>query len=588
MDNFLSYNPFELVARFLWGSEVSYLNDALPNVYCSLFVHILGALFLTCKKISPRKKLALSAMAAIMLLSTMISYVDYAWHGMHITSGLPFRYSFLISFTLLLISCEVAQHIEDIGFNEITGVICGFACVIFAVYFLDSDSNITMMIVSMVMLMLYISLLAVQYMGAVGKNFAMVAVLVLILGEMTFSGANIVKKIDGSSSYITKTYYDSIFEINEKLIDDIKVSDSDIYRIDDEHDHSLNQSVYLNYSSLSYYATPNNGGMLKLMDSLGYANDTINKYNFNIYMPFSDSVLNLKYILSADNSERNYLELTDISNYGKNVYRNTLALPRAFAVSDDLLNWDISEQNPFIVQNNLAKLSTGIEGDVYISLSNQKSDEASDGNFTINGNSYTVEYILPRDGDVFCFFECRKSKSILIESGNKRHTLEGDISCIMPLNSGKKGDKLKVTFYGESGIKGFVSAAILNDDVLRESISMMSDTPMEFNEYRNGGISGTVNAESDCLLFTSIPYDEGWSVTVNGQKADIQAVGGGLLEVKLSQGSNEIQMKYHARGFGVGIIVTLINLVVFAAYVFLRKKNIGIAEIKSIMSNIKK
>ncbi len=576
LDNVLSYDPFKLAARFLWGSEMSYLNDAMPNVYCSLLVPILAVFFLTCGKIPLRKKIVLSATASIIILSTMLSYVNYAWHGFHITSGLPYRFSFLISFTLLLMACEAVQCIEEISFNQIIAVTCGFAVVIFAVYFLDSDSSMLMLIVSSVMLMLFIALIAAQFMGAVGKNAAMAIMLLLVLGEMTFSGVDIVKQLNDFSAYTTVSYYDEMLEVNKTLIDDIKVSDSDVYRIDDESASVLNQSVYMNYSSLSYYATPNNGSMLELMDALGYANDTINKYNFNRYTPFSDSVLNLKYVISPYSSERNYLKLTDISSGDKNVYENTLVLPRAFAVSSDLLDWDISDPDPFAVQNSMAKLAAGIESDVYEVIAEQGADESADGSFVIKNSGYTAEYILPRDGDVYCFFDCMQSDTILIEFGSATQTLSGEMSCVMPLGVGKKGDTLRITFYGAAGTSGLVSAAMLNDTALNESINAMSQSPMNFSEYSSGKISGTVEVASDCLLFTSIPYDKGWSVTVNGEKVEPDAIGGGLLGVKLTEGSNEVEMRYSVRGLSAGMVISLLSIAVFGAYIFCRRKGINI------------
>lgn len=580
LDSVFSFNPLKLAARFLWGGNISYQNDAMPNVYCSILVTILAVLFLTCRKIPRRKRLVWSVVAAVLILSTVISYVNYAWHGFHITSGLPYRNSFLISFTLLLMACEALEYTDDMDIPKITAVTCGFAAAIFAVYFFDSDSSANMLIVSIVMLLFYIAMFTVEYIGITGRNATVTLLLLLVFTEMTYSGTDIIEQINNFNMYTSKSYYSSIFDINKKLINDIKVSDSDVYRIEDENIQVLNQSIYMNYGSLSYYATPNNGGMLQLMDALGYANDTVNKYNFNIYSPFSDSLLNLKYILSADDSERNYLTLTGISNNGKNVYQNTLVLPRAFAVSEELLGWDISETNPFEVQNSLARLSTGIEKNVYEILPEQAaSDEAADGSFTIDSNSYTAEYILPRDGDVFCFFECRKSDRIAVEFGEQVQMVEGDVSCIVPLDGGKSGDSLKITIYGASGVQGFVSAAMLNDDALKETINILSENPMEFSEYDNGKVSGQIDAVEDCLLFTSIPYDKGWNVTVNGKNAETFAVGGGLLGVKLTKGGNEIEMKYRVRGLGAGIFISSASLIFLAVYIFCKKKDINILKL---------
>lgn len=583
----LSYNPLKLIARFLWGSTVSYKNESLPNVYCSILVPIFVILFLVCRKIPRRKKVVLSAIAAVLMISTMLSYVNYAWHGFHETVGLPYRYSFLISFTLLIMAAEAVQYAEDIDIVKVTGVTCGLAAVIFAVYFLDYDSGESMLLVSAVMLLLYIALIACGNMKFFGRSAVAALALVLMFGEMTFSGVNIVEQINNFNTYATKLDYDEIFYYNEQIINDIKVSDSDVYRIEDENYQTANQSIYFDYGSLSYYVTSNNGALIDLMDALGYATLS-NKYTFNAYVPFTDSLLNVKYILSADDNERSYLELTNMSNNGKNVYQNTIVLPRAFAVSSDLSQWDISEKNSFVVQNSLAKLSTGIDKDIYEIITQENtSGETENGSFVIKGSSYTAEYILPRDGDLYCFFECLESEIIVIEFNGERYDVNGETSGIMPLKDGKKGDKLTITVYGRSGLEGLLSAALLNDAAFCETMEALSETPMKFSEYGNGEISGTINIEEDCLLFTSIPYDEGWNVYVNGEKSEIVSIGGGLMGVKLAKGQNEIEMKYSVQGLSAGIWVSLISVVLLIGYVVCRKKGIDVSEFKQLAAKIK-
>jgi len=64
------------------------------------------------------------------------------------------------------------------------------------------------------------------------------------------------------------------------------------------------------------------------------------------------------------------------------------------------------------------------------------------------------------------------------------------------------------------------------------------------------------------LLYTSIPYDKGWSVYVDGQKANITAIcKGALTGVMVTAGTHQITFKYTPRGFFQGIIISMLGLI---------------------------
>jgi len=67
------------------------------------------------------------------------------------------------------------------------------------------------------------------------------------------------------------------------------------------------------------------------------------------------------------------------------------------------------------------------------------------------------------------------------------------------------------------------------------------------------------------ILFTSIPYDEGWVVTVDGEKAEIIKTLGCLLAVELLPGKRVITLDYFPRGLKEGIIISVIAWLLFVA-----------------------
>ena len=65
-------------------------------------------------------------------------------------------------------------------------------------------------------------------------------------------------------------------------------------------------------------------------------------------------------------------------------------------------------------------------------------------------------------------------------------------------------------------------------------------------------------------MFTSIPYDSGWTAYVDGKEADIQTVAGAFIALDLKAGAHTIEFKYFPRGLHAGILITLVGWLVFA------------------------
>jgi hypothetical protein len=86
----------------------------------------------------------------------------------------------------------------------------------------------------------------------------------------------------------------------------------------------------------------------------------------------------------------------------------------------------------------------------------------------------------------------------------------------------------------------------------------LSPGGMKVTKVSDGKLDGTVTAAEDGVLFTTIPYDKGWSVTVDGEKVETLAAGETFLAVRLSAGTHEIQMRYISPGFLPGLAISLV------------------------------
>ena len=87
-------------------------------------------------------------------------------------------------------------------------------------------------------------------------------------------------------------------------------------------------------------------------------------------------------------------------------------------------------------------------------------------------------------------------------------------------------------------------------------------------EFKQGKNSFTAKVKRDkaTLVFFSIPYDEGWSATVNGKEVPVEKVNVGFMAVPVEAGDSEIVFTYKTPGLSLGIKVSALSAIVFAAY----------------------
>ena len=85
--------------------------------------------------------------------------------------------------------------------------------------------------------------------------------------------------------------------------------------------------------------------------------------------------------------------------------------------------------------------------------------------------------------------------------------------------------------------------------------------------------SGTIRKGG--VLCVPLLYSENWKAYVNGNKADLMNINGGMLGVTLEKGENRVMIRYAVPYFKVGMYVSLAALVgvlVLCVVPFGRKK----------------
>lgn len=147
-----------------------------------------------------------------------------------------------------------------------------------------------------------------------------------------------------------------------------------------------------------------------------------------------------------------------------------------------------------------------------------------------------------------------------------------DHSGVINLGALKKGQTVTLHFGQTEGIAvQSAQFAYLNPAALRAFTTKKQQTDGNFT-LQDGHVSGSITAQKgETTLFTSIPYDAGWSATVNGHNVTPSKVMGSFLALPLQQGPNTITLRFQAAHTTAGWLLTSLSAA-FAGILLWRRK----------------
>ena len=133
-----------------------------------------------------------------------------------------------------------------------------------------------------------------------------------------------------------------------------------------------------------------------------------------------------------------------------------------------------------------------------------------------------------------------------------------------------------------SGQDPDISVYRFNENALKQIYDRLSSQQLEITEYGDDYVKGTVKVDTKAMGYSSdraemlltTPYDKGWTVLVDGKKAEIYKGLDTFISFYISSGEHEIEMHYEPEGLKAGLIISGISLLIFAAVIALelRKK----------------
>ncbi len=568
---------FASMCRFLVGSyRVNDISYGLPNVYTSLLVIVLNISFYFNRKISTKQKIASLVVTLFFFLSFSFNLLDYGWQMFQEPIWFPNRYTFLLSFFLITVASEGAKGFQSMKVEKRKWLICYtllFAIMIASAWYckiLNNPIQVALGISSLVTLVGYVVIRKKKWM-----------ILTVLVVELLANTMYTFKMFAFNHNL------NAVEEQNRKIVTDVQhikdleKENNDFYRMEFNEQFTHNNGAYFNFNGVTFFSSMRNSQLVNFVEHyLGVYTDKVCRIDYSTDNPFLNAFLGVKYLTSA--GENRYYE--NIYTGRTPYYLNKENLPLAFVVSPDVYDTQLIKndylENYDKIMSDVSGLPTGRFKTANLKTVNYKLiQEGNRELFRLQKTGYNkIMYYGKAAESGFLYF--KNIKNFKKYDGkfyiNGEQIDESKMSSIMYVS---KDEKWEIIFEAETTgempyelNKSDIDVYFLNEKDYLQFAKTAQDNKMTISQYeKDDYIKGTVEAKGESVLFTTIPFDKGWNVYVDGEKVEIKKIYDTFVALDLKPGEHEIEFKFIPRGLHASLGVILIGIVMSAVYLHKRK-----------------
>ncbi|MDO5456722.1 MAG: YfhO family protein [Atopococcus tabaci] len=590
----------DLVSKFTIGAfNFDQFPDGLPNIFVSALILIQVLRYFFNSSFKWQEKTASALFILILTLSFNLEVINKIWHGFQNPNWFPYRYSFVFIFLLIYIAYRQSAHQSQLTLQELLHG-AGLS-VLISIYLMSQDFDYLSsykILFTLLLIVLYFIVLIFYSNKVLLRSLLLLSLVTLELTGNASLSLNELNYVDRSRFIEAQSI---LTEMTETIHEHDNPSDS-FYRIEKTFQRTKNDSHQVNFKSASHFGSTYEAHSYEGFTGLGfpggsgysaYSNGTLltdalfsikyyaadNEINVYEHTPYyntnADQALPMSIIQSkADLVHYDPLFFTDQYT----IYRNPYALPLGLKVNDDLMDLDLVNNHPMFYQNQLARsfspehnpteLFKPVEADqTYENI--EIEDHGRERLAKVNNPeqpayiraSLTAEedmsyYYILNGFNTWDNFEIKVNGQPQYQYNTFYHdvvvNLEADKNDRIELEIEVTADD----FYLSRS--GFYQMAI---DDFEGIITQAKNNSIEIENYTDSSLSfQTQITDSQEMVMLTIPYDDSWQITANGEEISAHPVMDSFLGLKLSEGNYTIEMNYRTPYGKISWLISLMSI----------------------------
>lgn len=507
-------------------------NENTPQFYCGVIMMLLAVSLLFNRKASIKTRIATLVVTIILVASSVLSPLEYVWCGMRVPNGFYSRTAFLLSFFTLWAAGYALQALKD-----------------------------------------HPKLCRASRPAVILPLMALTTIELFANAHSMWNQLYVVYSEDNNSTYVA-TATSTVKAIQDDDPTPFYRIDRTTTRVDSA---ALNEGLALGYDQLSSYSSANNPQAIALLNSLGYS--SIGEFSTRYAEPIlaADTLLGVKYAI-AEQTPAGYATIPDLGDTTSAVYENPYVLSLGIAASKDIQNCTLEGENPFEKQNDLYSKILGHKVELYTEIGAAKTADSQDAkqwSVTVPAGSIGYLYI-DKDTNAGSYWPV----ALTIDQrtiNNEAWRFDNNIRQIADASDAPSSHTVSLEVaegYTDMPQGDEPVFYALNLEAFKQIVDELKASEFVPMVFEDGKVEGEYIAESDCNLLLSVPYDDGWSVTINGAAAELTpAADKGMSCLSVQKGANRILMTYKTPGALAGLAVSLATAAaLIAAGLYVRQK----------------
>ena len=216
---------------------------------------------------------------------------------------------------------------------------------------------------------------------------------------------------------------------------------------------------------------------------------------------------------------------------------NKYYIEKIFGVNEDILNVKLKYKDYVNSQQNTIKAMTGVEN-----IFNKKVIPLDK-----NNKHNDIYYI----NEKYYYFDSYDLK------GNKTNSLSRNDSLVVKESKYNK----EITYY------------TYNIKNIEKAYNILKQNQIEYTKYSDSKIEGKIKIDKNQLIFTSIPYDTNWEITIDGKVVKPVKIFDSLMGIKAKPGYHTIKLEYKYH-FTIPIIISIASLLLYLSSIIHRKRSL--------------
>lgn len=603
------FDYLDLLGKFYPGSFDTVQPKGLPFVSCGVIALILFLAFFFVKSVRPERKIAVCGLCVLLCFSFSINTVDMVWHGFQLPNWLNYRYAYMLCFVMLSAAADALDAIRRFPSRWLYSV----SLTVFLIPVLlqalgyQGIGNLPVTWIAMgFSVFAALSLFGIRHIRESALSKKMLCLFVCL--EMVGSAALNMYGMELDVIYSSWSSYEGFLQEYREAADAVAGAEDSFYRTEKAVHRRSNDNFALGLHGLSNSTSTLNAETIRFLHRMGLAAES----HWSKYLgstPVTDALLGVKYILYPSEAKMPGQVppslYTQYGTYGTvSAYQNPYALSLAFAVPRDAVNLTLSGKpdeketedlasppietekyaSPMQLQNAWLR-AMGAPSDVYLPVPSVSQQTDQIRTSTVAGHeayrprtpgakaTITFHMTSPANGRLYLYLPTDYPREMSMQVNEKEWgtVLGNETKRILEIGEFQAGDSVSVSLT----LKGDVAYIrkdvplfwYIDEEALAAIYTDLSDGCWNITKWQDNRLEGsiTVSEKKPCIL-TTIPYDEGWHVILDGKEIPFYKAMEALIAFDASPGEHHLKMIYFPNCYRLAILVSLSGMTFLIAF----------------------